>query len=216
MDKPDLLIFDLDGTLLDTLTTLAEAFNRALEDLACPTHPIVDYRQIIGDGVTVAAQRCLPKNRQNDVDQFIERYKHYYNENWHEAKPYRGIVPLLNGLKGKVQLAVLSNKDDSFSRQIIDHTLPETFDIVLGFRKPFKHKPDPASGQWIMSECGAAPSRTWLIGDTATDMKTAVACNMLGVGVLWGFRDEKELIDNGAGQVVDSPKRLAQSIGALL
>ncbi len=216
MNKPELLIFDLDGTLLDTLTTIAEAFNLALEDMDCPTHPIVDYRYIVGDGVSVAAKRGLPADRQQDIEECIERFKSYYDNNWHQAKPYDGIVPLLESLKGRVPLAVLSNKDEKFTRQIIDHVMPGTFDVVLGFRAPFKHKPDPAGANWIMSEIGVDPSATWMIGDTATDMKTANACSMTGVGVLWGFRDEKELTANGASLITPSPRALFETLEAKL
>lgn len=211
MNRPDLLIFDLDGTLLDTLNTIAEAFNQSLKDMGCPPHPIVDYRHIVGDGVAAAAERSLPADRRDEIDTCIERFRHYYSENWRDARPYDGIVPLLDSLKSQAKLAVLSNKDEVFTRQIIDHALPGYFELVVGFRPPFRYKPDPASGLWIMKELNVPAGNTWFVGDTATDMRTAIACNMTGVGVLWGFRDKRELQESGATLLVQTPKALAES-----
>lgn len=204
------LIFDLDGTLLDTLESLASAYNQMLTELGYPTLPIDDYRQVIGDGVRTAVVRALPADVKDEavIAQGMLRFKEIYQGRWHEAAPYHGIEELLANLKGSYPLAVLSNKDDAFTQQCIDHYFPGLFDSVVGFRPGLKHKPDPAGGRLVAKELGLAPEDCWMIGDTRTDMETAVACNMTGVGVLWGFRDENELRTHGATRIIAAPRDL--------
>jgi phosphoglycolate phosphatase len=212
MKTPELIIFDLDGTLLDTLESIAQAYNSALSSSGYPTHPVEDFRQIIGDGARVAAQRCLPNERQSesDIRHCVEQFQLHYEELWETASPYADIVKLLASLPQELKLAVLSNKDDRFTQRCVEHFFPGTFDYVLGHRPDIPHKPDPQGGNKLMTDLGVSRTSTWLVGDTATDMNTAAACKVAGVGVLWGFRDKDELISSGAEKIVDAPMQIIE------
>ncbi|MFT7219870.1 MAG: phosphoglycolate phosphatase [Candidatus Azotimanducaceae bacterium] len=211
MPQPiEIAIFDLDGTLLDTLDSLAKAFNLALCDIDCPNHDVQAYKLIIGDGARVAAQRALPADRQGDdhLDACVARFKHHYDQSWQTAVPYGGIVAVLNELKGQIPLAVLSNKDQVFTSQCVDYFFPDMFDTAVGFSEHVKHKPDPSGAIQVAAKLGSSTARACMIGDTATDMNTAVACDMTGIGVLWGFRDQNELEQSGALHIIHTPDAL--------
>jgi len=212
MKTPELIIFDLDGTLLNTLASIARAYNAALSSSGYPTHPIEAFRQIIGDGASVAAQRCLPSDRQSesDIKHCIEQFQQHYEQLWDTASPYQDILKLLNSLPSELKLAVLSNKDDRFTQRCVKHFFPATFDYVLGHRPDIPHKPNPQGGNKLMAALGTSSTATWLIGDTATDMNTAAACKVAGVGVLWGFRSRDELISSGAEETVDAPMQILE------
>jgi len=212
MKTPELIIFDLDGTLLDTLESIAMAYNRTLRSSGYPTHPVEAFRQIIGDGARVSAQRCLPNDRQSesDIKHCLEQFQQHYEQLWEAASPYPDILKLLSSLPHEQKLAVLSNKDDRFTQRCVEHFFPATFDYVLGHRPDIPHKPNPEGGNKLMTTLGISRTSTWLVGDTATDMNTATACKVTGVGVLWGFRDRAELISSGAANIVDAPMQLLE------
>lgn len=216
MPKP-LVIFDLDGTLLDTQASIAEAFNRALAELDAPPRDVEEFRFIIGDGARVAASRCLPEERQSDqeIDQCLAGFKRHYDDTWQDAVPYDGIVDMLDGLRGKVHLAVLSNKDDAFTQQCIAHSFDDVFDSILGHRPEFGLKPDPAGALHILRTFSASPDDSMMVGDMAIDMKTSVACNITGVGVLWGFRDAPELTSAGARHIISAPSDMLNLVTTL-
>jgi phosphoglycolate phosphatase len=205
-------IFDLDGTLLDTLASLAVAFNTALTEMNCPTHPVDDYRMIIGDGARVAAIRCLPEDQQDDaiIDECVRRFQKIYAGSWQETSPYPGINELIEELSICMPLAVLSNKDNRFTKQCVDYFFEGKFQLAVGagYAGKVTHKPDPSGGVVIAEHLNLSPQQLWMIGDTATDMNTATACNMKGVGVLWGFRDQAELKAAGAKHIVATPPEL--------
>ena len=209
MNKP-LVIFDLDGTLLDTLASIAAAFNQSLGDLDAPPREVRAFRHIVGDGARVAAGRCLPDDRQTDdeIEQCMRGFQRYYASCWSEAKPYDGIKATLDSLKEAAWLAVLSNKDEAFTRRCVEHYFPGMFDQVVGYRPELGHKPDPAGGLHILNRLNVAADDSMLVGDTATDMNTAAACKMRGVGVLWGFRNEQELRAAGADHIISHPSDL--------
>ena len=212
MKTPELIIFDLDGTLLDTLASIAGAFNAALSSFGYPTHPVEAFRQIIGDGASVAAQRCLPSDRQSesDIKLCVELFQQHYEQLWETASPYQDILKLLRALPPELKLAVLSNKDHHFTQRCVEHFFPATFDFTLGHRPDIPHKPNPQGGNKLMEALGASRTSTWLIGDTATDMNTATACKVAGVVVLWGVRDRDELASAGAEEIVDAPMQILE------
>jgi len=216
-DRPAGIIFDLDGTLLDTLASLAKAFNMALADLNCPPHPVDAYRRIIGDGARVAAMRALPEKRQSsrDIELCVGHFQRHYAENWQTATVYGGISELLSELKPDYPLAVLSNKDESFTRQCCDHFFPGLFTLAIGFSDRVIHKPDPSGAMRIAAHLDTDVRDLWVIGDTATDMKTAVNTGMTGVGVLWGFRDRNELAISGATHIIENPSELTGLLGGI-
>lgn len=208
--KCDAVLFDLDGTLLDTLRDIADSVNRALEKMGFEPHPVDRYRTMVGDGVEVLARRALPEGHHDDktLANLAVAYRDDYGRNWavHTA-PYPGIVELLQGLKQRgIRTAVLSNKPHAFTVQCVERFLPGgPFEVVQGAGLQFPNKPDPAGALHIARQMRLPPERFLYLGDTNTDMQTAVAAGMLPVGATWGFRERKELVESGAKAIVDHP-----------
>lgn len=206
-------IFDLDGTLLNTLKSLSDSFNRALVQLGYPTHPMEAYRYFIGDGLRKCVERILPEasRSEDNILQMMQVQQADYTESWQvDAGPYDGIVSMLEELTaGGFPLAVLSNKNHPFTVRCIDHFFPEIrFDRVQGFSEVVPHKPDPTGALLIAKDLGLAPAEIAFVGDTHTDMNTATASDMTGIGVLWGFRDYQELNESGAKHIIEYPSEL--------
>jgi phosphoglycolate phosphatase len=200
-------IFDLDGTLADTLADIATAMNDALAAPGMPRHDLAAYRRFVGEGVEQLATRALPADRQDERPALIERYLARYAEVLlDESVPYPGVVALLDDLAARgVPLGVLSNKPDP-STQTVTAALfgPTRFAIVAGRRPDVPRKPDPTAALAIAATLGVPPAETIFVGDTAIDMKTARAAGMIPVGVAWGFRPE-ELEAAGASLVAATP-----------
>jgi phosphoglycolate phosphatase len=204
------VIFDLDGTLLDTLTDLAESMNNVLVRNGLPVHGLEAYKYMIGDGVESLVKRALPEHMGNDetVKRIINEYRDEYEKNWKtNTRPYDGIIDLIETLSTLgLRLNVLSNKPHDSTIQCVEELLPKgKFDIVLGHKAGEKPKPDPHGAVEISDKLGISPSDFLYFGDTSIDMKTAVAAGMYPVGVLWGFRTKDELIDNGAKMLLKRP-----------
>lgn len=209
----DGLVFDLDGTLLDTLAGHAQSFNRALARLNMPMHDIDAYRYFIGEGAKTCAVRALPASHSHLADQCVAYFKDDYAKTWHETTfPYPGVDNLLLALvQQNMALAVLSNKDDAFTQQMILRCFPGIqFSCVAGygFKDTVKHKPDTSGPLLISETLKVNLNGLLMIGDTATDMATAIASGMMPVGVLWGFRSEQELVNAGALHLIASPEAL--------
>ena len=207
------IIFDLDGTLLNTLTSIGNSFNRALLKMGMPLHDIQDYRYFIGDGVFKCAERCLPvENRSNTtINQLADLERQDYAQNWQlHTQPYQGILGLLETAeKAGFQLAVLSNKDETFTLQCIHHFFPATtWAAIVGHSNKVPHKPDPTGAFLIAKQLRLDPQELAMVGDTGIDIATARACNMFCVGVLWGFREFAELEDAGANRIIEHPDEL--------
>jgi len=207
------VIFDLDGTLLDTLADIADAMNAALERIGFPGHETAAYRYLTGDGVRALAERSIPEPAKNDtaVAACIREFRSQYADRWGtKTRPYPGIPELLAGLAGRrIRLSVLSNKLDEFTRRAVRDFLPGfEFSFVIGAKPDLPPKPDPAGALLIASGLAIPPSQIIYLGDTGVDMLTAVRAGMHPVGALWGFRDEKELRENGAGAVISTPGEL--------
>ena len=203
------VLFDLDGTLADTLADLADATNWALTQVGCPAHPLDSYRHMVGDGARQLCIRALPASEQQHVDQVLRVMRSRYAEHWHDqTRLYPGIPELVVALAGK-PLAVLSNKPDDFTRQVVEHYFPANpFQIVRGQRTGVPLKPDPTAALEIARQL-SIPAADWLyLGDTNTDMRTAIAAGMFPVGVLWGFRDREELVQSGAQALVERPDQV--------
>lgn len=212
----DAVIFDLDGTLLDSLADLADATNYALRSYECPEHELDAYRYFVGDGVVKLISRALPGNRQELLEDVLACQREYYTAHcMDKTAPYPGIMDMLHALQNAaVPVAVLSNKPDDFTRLMVERIIPDvSFAVVQGHRQPFAPKPDPGSALNVAEQLDVAPDRIAYVGDTATDMRTAVGAGMYPVGVLWGFRDEKELQDNGASVIIAEPRELLQVVG---
>jgi len=203
------VLFDLDGTLADTLADLANATNWALQQVGCPSHPVDRYRYMVGDGARELCARALPADKQALVDDVLRLMRQHYDEHCFDlTRLYPGIPELVAALTERhLKLAVLSNKPDEFTKRVIAHYFqPAPFAIVRGQRPNVPLKPDPTAARQIAQELGI-PLAHWLyLGDTNTDMQTARAVGMHTVGVLWGFRDRAELLASGAEHILVNPR----------
>ncbi|QNN21329.1 HAD family hydrolase [Planctomycetales bacterium ZRK34] len=214
--SPRPIIFDLDGTLLNTLTDIANAANFAMAQLGQPTHPVADFRRMVGDGADVLMQRALPDDQQALCAEALELFKQHYMQHLYDnTEPYDGIVELLGELARREHpIAVLTNKPHTAAVQMVERVLgqfPWTF--VAGHRDGIAKKPDAAPAIDVATRCGATPEVCCFVGDSNTDMRTAVNAKMIGVGVTWGFRDREELLAEGATHVIDHPSQLLAIIG---
>jgi len=207
------VLFDLDGTLVDSLADLANATNCALTQLGCPTHPVESYRTRVGDGARELCARALPGDKQALADQVLKLMRQHYDAHCFDlTTPYPGIPELVSALAARrYSLAVLSNKPDDFTKRVIEHYFtPSPFAVVRGQLPNVPLKPDPATAVQIAQELGIPPAQWLYLGDTNTDMRTARAAGMESVGVLWGFRDREELVGSGAAHVVATPHEVLQ------
>jgi phosphoglycolate phosphatase len=213
------ILFDLDGTLLDTLADIAHAANEALALEGFPTHEEADYSRFIGDGVHVLFRRALPTDRADDaiVGRCVSHFQMTYGKSWHvQTRPYAGIPELLDTLAAReMTLAVLSNKPDDFTRLIGEHYLASwPFRAIVGHREGAPRKPDPTSALEIAGLLAIEPASCMFVGDSAVDMRTARNAGMLPVGVTWGFQPVEILRSNGAQVVIDRPDELLAVLDA--
>ncbi len=207
------VLFDLDGTLLDTLEDLGDAMNQVLAKHGFPNHGLDTYRYFIGDGAAALVTRALPKEKRNDdrIRACLEAFREEYGRNWKvKTKAYEGVPEMLNELAARgLKMAVLSNKPDGFAKRSVSELLPTwTFDIVLGERKGVPLKPHSAGALEVAEHLNILPRHFLYLGDSAVDMKTAVAAGMVPVGVLWGFRPEQELREGGAYVCIKRPQEI--------
>ena len=209
------ILFDLDGTLLDTLEDIAQAANDVLAGLDLPTHPPGAYRRFIGDGVAMLFRRALPPDRvaPGTVDRCVAGFEETYGRSWNvRTRPYDGIPGLLDDLAARgLGLAVLSNKPDAFTRLCAAEYLARwPFRAVVGQRAGVPRKPDPAGALEIAERLGVPVERFLYVGDTAVDMETARRAGMYPVGVAWGFRPIEELRAGGAAAIIERPADLLE------
>ena len=207
------VLFDLDGTLLDTLDDLADSMNRVLKEMDCPVHPTEAYKYFVGEGIEILARRVLPEKLRNEkkIKTCVMEMRRVYGDHWADkTKPYDGIPELLSDLRANgLRLAVLSNKPDDLTKTAVDHFLGgQQFDHVAGACPEFPKKPDPAGAVEIGKQLGIDPEKILYVGDTSTDMQTAVRAGMYPLGVLWGFRTSGELTESGAKGLVKRPAEI--------
>ena len=211
------VIFDLDGTLADTLEDIADNMNRVLDRRGFPTHDYDAYRFYVGNGLYHLVIQSLPENARTDtvIAACYEQTLAEYHLNYiNKTRLYDGIAELLDALSShNVKLATLSNKADSLTQKICTDLLKNWhFDVVLGASDNFPRKPDPTSALFICKQIGVDPAQVCYLGDSDVDMKTAIAAGFYPVGAGWGFRPKEELAENGAKLVIEHPKELSQFI----
>lgn len=208
------VLFDLDGTLLDTLEDLADATNAALVAMGLPGHPLEAYKYFVGDGLEALVRRAMrPEGTGAPPDETvlargIELARQEYARRWADkTRPYPGIPELLDGLAERaVPAAVFSNKPDQFTRLCVERLLSSWhFAIIQGATPELPRKPDPCGALAIAAKLGVAPADILYLGDTNTDMWTAIAAGMYPVGALWGFRTADELRAAGAAVLASRP-----------
>ncbi len=214
MMKYKAILFDLDGTLLDTLKDIGNASNRVLLKHRFPVHPIDSYRNFVGDGVKTLFARALPADKVSDplIRTCIKEFEEEYSRTWNdETTLYPGISEMLDLVRARgLKMAVLSNKPHEFTKYCVEAFFPEwEFDVVQGIHASIPHKPDPTGALSIARRLGIAPASFLYLGDTGTDMQTACTAGMFPVGALWGFRSSEELIENGAKVVVSHPLEIS-------
>lgn len=204
-------IFDLDGTLLDTLGDLAASTNFALEQTGMPQRTIDEVRQFVGNGVRNLMRRAVPQGEDNPLfmKAFIIFQQHYLQHGLDTTKPYPGIMQLLDTLKanGK-KVAVVSNKFQTATAQLCSHFFGPLVDVAIGERPDVRRKPAPDTVLTALAELNAETGGAVYIGDSDVDIETARNCGLPCVSVLWGFRDREFLIQNGADTLIDSPADL--------
>ncbi|WP_297928966.1 HAD family hydrolase [uncultured Coprobacter sp.] len=215
-----LVIFDLDGTLLNTIRDLAGSTNYALRQCGFPEHETDAYNYFVGNGINKLFERALPEGERTSEN--IGRMRaffleHYTQNNTCLTVPYPGIPELLRELDHKgMALAVASNKYQEGTEKLVHHYFKDiVFSAVFGQREGIPVKPDPTIVKEILRVSGVSERETLYVGDSGVDMQTAAAATVISVGVTWGFRSREELIENGACHIVDSPAEILRLIGCL-
>ena len=207
------VIFDLDGTLANTLEDLADTMNYCLQTLSLPVHDTEDYKMLVGSGSRELCRKSLPPEHAELTDKLLEmnlvRYAGHYLD---KTRPYPGIVEMLEELRPRgLHLAVLSNKPDDFVKLITRQLFgSDYFQVVMGQLDGSPCKPDPAGVLDILRQLRTAPDKTLYVGDSGSDMTTAIAAGAGAVGVSWGFRDRSELLAAGANYIIDEPSELLE------
>jgi phosphoglycolate phosphatase len=209
------VIFDLDGTLVDTLADLTDSMNYALASLGQKTHPESVTRIYIGDGIFTFASRALPEDAQGLVADVVARMREHYRANClSKTRAYPGVKELVCQLKkrgGKV--AVLTNKDQAVAARIAEHYYGVgVFERIVGVVDKVAVKPGGEAATRLMAELGVTQGDCCMVGDSGIDMDTAKAAGIKGIGVTWGFRDRAELLEHGAAAVVDSAEELLEKV----
>lgn len=207
-------VFDLDGTLTNTLLDIATAMNRSLRLHGLEEFPVDEYRYLVGDGAKTLAKRAV-RDRQELAESVRQEYQAYYQEHTLDStKPYDGIPELLHALQTMgIQLCVLSNKPHADTCGVVRHFFSDVpFAVVQGQVENVPVKPDPTGALLIAQQLALQPSEFVYLGDTSVDMRTAVSAGMHAVGVTWGFRTAEELLAHGAELLIDKPQNLLEYV----
>ncbi len=210
-------IFDLDGTLVNTLEDIADAANATLIKHCFDPHPIDSYRYFVGDGLKILIERIIPHSDRTmeNIVKLMKSFKEFYNVGWdRKSQPYDGIKSMVRTLNNRgVKLAVFSNKPHHFTRLNIKKFFPQNeFVCVQGQVDHLPGKPDPAGAYLIAKRIGLRSEQIVFIGDTSIDILTGIRAGMRSIGVNWGFRDSEELENSGAALIAGDPKDIINFI----
>lgn len=209
------LIFDLDGTLVDSLPGIAHSLNHALKTHGLPEHPQQIIRSFVGNGLEMLVERAAPEADEQQLASIVDAFKKDYTYSWIEGtRPYPSISHLLKEFqRDGYQLAVLSNKTHEFTRTIAREMFPLIhFTLVLGQQAGVPHKPHPAGARKIANAMGRNPKHCILIGDSAADAETASNADMQFLACTWGYQDRRKLLDAGARHFAETPNALPRLI----
>ena len=207
------VIFDLDGTLINSLQDIADSMNRVLAAKGFPTHDYESYRYFIGRGLKNLVGRTLSEEQRTEetINGLYTDLQNDYEKNClQKTVLYNGIPALLDALAERhLTLAILSNKADEFTKKIAKELMsPWPFAKIIGSKEGIPRKPDPTGALMLSQSLDLLPSEILYVGDTSVDMKTAIAAGMFPVGVTWGFRTREELLESGAKAIIDKPEEL--------
>ncbi len=213
------VIFDLDGTLVNSLYDLADATNYALQQNGFPIHETEKYKYFIGNGIPKLIERVLPedsramKTKIQVKEDFFKYYSVHYAD---KTVAYEDVIDTVNKIKARgLKIAVVTNKADVMAKTVVKAVFGDIFDIVLGLSDSFPSKPDPASTLDTVKKLGVCENECLFVGDSGVDMQTGVNSGISPVGVLWGFRSREELMDNGAKYIIEKPYDLLNIIGEI-
>lgn len=212
----DLLIFDMDGTILDTLEDLKDSTNAALRSEGLPERSLEEVRRFVGNGIRKLIERAVPADAAPEqVERTFEAFKAYYQEHCADrTRPYDGIPELLERAKAAgCQLAVVSNKADFAVQELCLQYFPGVFDLAVGDRAGIRKKPAPDSVNEVLNRLQIDRSRALYIGDSEVDVETAANAQMESIIVTWGFREASFLQAHGAGVFVNTPGEIAEYLG---
>jgi phosphoglycolate phosphatase len=218
--SPKALLFDLDGTLIDSLADLASAINRMLALKGYPPRELALFPKFIGEGMRTLVERALPESARDDattVEDCLAEYVRQYDLCWHEqTRPYKGIREVISAAQAQgLRIGCISNKGHHFTQLCCAHFFPDvTWDVVFGHREGVPRKPDPAAAHEAAGILGLATSDCAYIGDSGIDMQFASRAGMRAIGVTWGFRGAEELQENGADMLVNQPTELLRLLQA--
>lgn len=207
------ILFDLDGTLADTLEDLTDAMNEALRQLNLPAHTLEECRQMIGYGTQEFARRALPAGQEHLTEQLLARMIQFYQVHClDKTRPYEGVSEVLPILKKKgLRLGVISNKNHPQTVKIVEHFFGKTtFDVILGMSDSFRPKPSPDMVLAALKRLSLAAPETILVGDSDIDVLTARSAGVEVVGVGWGFRSVQVLQEAGAKRIIQHPKDIVE------
>lgn len=207
------VIFDLDGTLLNTLDDLADSTNYALSKFGYPTRTIEEVRQFVGNGVAKLIERAIPEGKNNPkFEKCLAIFKENYAQNmYNKTAPYNGIIEMLSNLKSKgIKIAVVSNKFDLAVKELCKKYFEGFIDFAAGENEAqgIKKKPAPDTVISVLNEFNFAPEDAVYVGDSDVDIMTAKNSQMPCISVTWGFRDEKFLLENGATILINAPSEI--------
>ena len=205
------VLFDMDGTVLDTLDDLADSVNHSLRQFSLPEVSHFHVSQCLGNGAAYLIRHCLPESTPDEVfEQVLAFYKPWYDAHCRmKTKPYEGILPLMEALRDEgVRQAVISNKPDSAVQELAEAFFPGMLDVVVGESPAIRRKPSPDMFFEAVSRMGLAVPDCVYIGDTEVDIETARSAGMDCITVTWGFRSEEQLLAAGAREIVHSPEEL--------
>ena len=211
-------IFDLDGTLVDTLKDIANSANQMLDSYKLPTYSVDEYRYFVGNGSRKLIMRIIPKNKTSDndfVEEALTRYKNFYETNLlATTKVYDGIIEMLLKFREKnIPLGICTNKHHDAATKIVESIFPkDMFAAIIGDKIGLPRKPDPQKVLQIAHDFGLNPAETLYFGDSGVDMETGVRAGMIPVGVLWGFREREELKDMGARILIKHPMDIFKAV----
>ncbi len=210
------VLFDLDGTLVNSLEDLADAVNLGTASLGYPVHEVEEFKYFVGDGIPMMIKRALPSEHRDDETVaevrkiFDERYSIHYAD---KTYAYDGMIELVDTLKNEgYMVAVVTNKAQDMADIVVKGLYGDRFDLIFGQRPGIPAKPDPTAAIMAMQQLGVKPEECVFIGDSGMDVATAVNSGAVPVGELWGYRKEDELLENGAKYIISSPDELMEII----
>lgn len=213
------VIFDLDGTLLNTIGDLAGAGNHVCAQRGWPSHTEAEFRGMVGYGIPNLVEKFTPEECRDEATlaAALAEFQRYYGAHQRDrTAPYDGVPAMLAALKDRgLRLAVYSNKADEFSRSLAEYFFPGTFDAILGKRPGIPGKPDPAGLRLLLAELGAAPEESVLVGDGETDVRSARNAGLRCLAVTWGFRSRESLEREAPDALADRPEELPELLEGL-